>query len=518
MSSYHDLNNDAVKKFVLAFLLLFCLVHGQSNAQRPGHVNWTLFTDPSPSFDTLHSVKVQTDGKIVAAGNSYNGNYRTIAVGRYDNGLPDSTFGINGMATTSLDSADVAAYAMEIQPDGKIVVAGGYEKGTIGDFILTRYNQDGSTDSSFGIGGIVRTDIGSGSLDMATALTIQSNGRIVAAGRTDSFLAVCRFNTDGSPDTSFDVDGKLIVAVRGATSMMQQADGKIVICCGDAVIRLFPDGALDYNFGTNGAASLTGYFYDIAIQSDGKILVAGSNSLFSNAQFYIERLDTAGVPDNSFGNGGIVQTGGINKPNPDHGQVATSICVQSDGRILATGYVRVGILSNYSNFAVARYNSDGELDTSFGSRGFGNDGTEMIQGGEMLRATSYSAAINNNGELILAGTNNHDRQLPSKWVLVSCYLGPSLEVHTVPGVMGQIIVAPNPAADFVRIQSTQLANGNWNLSLNDLSGRTVYNETFIVTNNALDKSIPLTNLPVAVYQVQLNNGISRMTEKLIKSR
>ena len=97
-------------------------------------------------------------------------------------------------------------------------------------------------------------------------------------------------------------------------------------------------------------------------------------------------------------------------------------------------------------------------------------------------------------------------------------MGPTLYVHSVPSINGEIIVAPNPAEDFARIQSTHIGNGTWNLSLSDVSGRTVYTETLVVTNNAIDKNISLTNLPAAMYLVKLDNGISRILVKLTKSK
>src|ERR1043165_4610168 len=136
-----------MNKLFLALSVLLCLMHGQSLAQRPGDVLWSLLTDPSPTSDTIHCIKVQSDGKIVAAGNSNKGSYMVIAIGRFDGMKLDSSFGINGMVTTSLDSAHTAANAVEIQPDGKIVVAGSYKKGTAGDFILARYKEDGREDS-----------------------------------------------------------------------------------------------------------------------------------------------------------------------------------------------------------------------------------------------------------------------------------------------------------------------------------------------------------------------------------
>lgn len=117
-----------MNKIFLCISVLLCLMHGQSIAQKPGDVRWSLLTDPSPgyAYDTIRSIKVQSDGKIVTAGNISG---YVIAIGRFDGPKLDSSFGVNGIVTTSLDSANTGANALEIQPDGKIVVAGGYKKG-----------------------------------------------------------------------------------------------------------------------------------------------------------------------------------------------------------------------------------------------------------------------------------------------------------------------------------------------------------------------------------------------------
>jgi uncharacterized delta-60 repeat protein len=501
-----------MNKLFFTLSMLLCLVHGQSIAQRPGAVRWTRLTDPSLRSDTIHSIKVQSDDKIVVAGNSYQGLYMAIAIGRFDQrGVSDSSFGINGMVTASLDSAHTVANAMQIQSDGKIVVAGSYRKGSIGNFLLARFNSYGGPDSSFGINGIVLPDIDAGAFDVATALAIQTDGKIVAAGRSGSSLALCRYNIDGSPDSSFDSDGKLKVvalgfnSIVGATCVKLQMDSKIVICCGYLAIRLQPDGSLDSGFGTNALATLYHTGYDMAIQKDGKILFTGSG-------FTLERLDTAGVHDNSFGNGGVVTTPKI-YTGSNAGQFATSVCLQADGRIIASGWTQGGgSPSTYHWFAVARYETDGAPDTSFGTLGR----LESASLPNFFGATSYSAAITNNNELVLAGMNNYTSS--AGWAMVCYYLGPPLHVHTAPRVNGVITVSPNPAENFARLQSTQIANGTWHLSLCDLTGKTLYSETVIVTNSAIDKSISLIDLPAATYLVKLDNGISRMTVKLTKNR
>jgi|GEM_PF-2562814 len=507
-----------MKAIFLSLSILFCLMQEQSRAQFKAAL-WESLIDLSPDPDAIRCVRVQPDSKIVAAGNSYNGIYKTIAVGRFDaGGIPDPSFGMSGdgMVITSLDSADAFANAVALQEDGKIVVAGGYQKDAIADFILARYNPDGSPDSSFGINGIVRTDIGFGTYDEATTLAIQPDGKIVAAGRLNSTLALCRYKTDGSLDSSFATNGKFTGTAPGATCMKLQANGKIVAGCDSVVMRLLPDGNPDLSFGTDGITNLVSRCADVAIQNDGKIIFAGKagppGELY---QFALERLDTLGVPDPGFGVAGLVKTAGFIEPyyvsNP--GQFATAVCIQSDGRMLASGYTQHGLLASHHEIGLARYLANGLLDSSFGT--YGKVILNPLGGG--IAVSSYAAVINHNNQLVVAGANYGFSGM-DEWVLVGYDLGPVLGVHTAPGTGGQLTVAPNPAADFARIRATHLENGTWHLSLCDLAGRVLYRETVVVTNNSLDKSISLAGLPAATYLVTLEHRTGRMTVKLTKSR
>ena len=506
-----------MKAFFLSLIILCCLMQKQSLAQ-PGAVLWEFSIELSTYRDAINCVRVQPDSKIVAAGNSNHGSYMTIAVGRFDAaGIPDPSFGISGdgMVINSLDSANTFANAVALQEDGKIVVAGGYQKDAIADFILARYNPDGSPDSSFGINGIVRTDIGFGTYDEATTLAIQPDGKIVAAGRLNSTLALCRYKTDGSLDSSFATNGKFTGTAPGATCMKLQANGKIVAGCDSVVMRLHPDGSPDTGFGTEGITPLFGHCYDLALQNDGKMRLAGSgHPPGEHLKFDLERLDTTGSHDLGFGVEGVVTTGDFIPPFSASNiqQSATAVCLQPDGRILASGWTRHGLLMDHGEIAIARYNANGALDSSFGING---KVITLIPGS--YADIGNSAVINHNNELVVAGINNGFSG-QGGWVLVGYDLGPMLGVYTAPGTGGQIMVAPNPAGDFARIQSKNLENGTWHLSVCDFTGRILSREKVFVTNNTLDKSISLAGLPAGAYLVKLDNGIRRMTVKLAKSR
>ncbi len=334
----------------------------------------------------------------------------------------DPSFGSGGIAPLNL-----YARAIAVQPDGKIIAAG-----EIGDFAVARYNTDGTPDLTFGTAGRVITAFGSGG-SIATAIAIQSDGKIVAAGANyygfyesdpppnyDFFLV--RYNADGSLDSTFGTGGKVITTFSsaniGARDLVIQPDGKIVVVSsnggyylgeGFLLVRYNINGSLDNSFGTGGMVSTNfgnnGFAYAVAIQSDGKIVAAGSdnNSLTSN--FALARYNTDGSPDASFGTGGKVVTSFGNEFG-----FAYDVAIQPDGKIIAAGYSRTG---TNLGFALVRYNPDGSLDASFGAGGkvvtiFGN-------GNSIPKNT---VAIQSDGKIVVVGSSNGDNGTISGFTLV----------------------------------------------------------------------------------------------------
>jgi uncharacterized delta-60 repeat protein len=175
----------------------------------------------------------------VAAGYSDNGSNFDFALVRYNtNGTLDTTFGASGIVTTPVGTGHDVANALGIQSDGRIVAAGSsYNSGSNNyDFALVRYNANGTLDTGFGTGGIVITPIGSG-FDIAYALGIQPDGRIVAAGSSDNGsnfdFALVRYNANGTLDTGFSIGGIVTTPIGSSDDYaialgIQSSDGKIV--------------------------------------------------------------------------------------------------------------------------------------------------------------------------------------------------------------------------------------------------------------------------------------------------
>ncbi|HKB73746.1 MAG TPA: hypothetical protein VKC82_05680, partial [Burkholderiales bacterium] len=264
-------------------------------------------SDTAAAALALQPAVLPTDVKIIVAGHALTNTKTDIVLLRYNlDGTPDATFGGTGLVTTAL-SSDAAALAIQVQPaDGKIVAAGSVGKFSDSsmDAVLLRYNNtDGALDATFGVGGIVQTDIGTGN-NFANSIVLQPDGNIVVAGHANvnfsldtSDVALLRYSAAGALETTFGEtgqNGKVVTSLGGfdnAFSIALQPDLKIVVSGNTgsagsvtsvAVLRYNPDGKIDTTFGTGGlvTTSATGPSTiasgnAVLVQADGSIVVAG---------------------------------------------------------------------------------------------------------------------------------------------------------------------------------------------------------------------------------------------------
>jgi uncharacterized delta-60 repeat protein len=363
-------------------------------------------SDLSGNGDRANALIVQPDGKIVAAGTSYTGvgNLNDLTLARYNaDGTLDTSFGSGGKVVTNFGGDDyLSRHGLVMQSDNKLVVAGTSYAGCCGDFVLARYDTNGTLDNTFGTNGKVKADFNAGN-DSVSGFGIQSNGKFVLGGvsnilGTGSVGTLVRYSSNGALDTSFGTGGHVTDAA-GYSALTIQADDKIVVLNGDSIARYSADGVLDATFGTAGKTPpIDMYFiYAVTIQPDAKIVVAGSE--FNPYKFAVVRYNANGTIDGSFGSGGKVTTefGGLSTSS------TTAVSVQPDGQIvLAGGIYYLNSNDKPADFALARYNADGTLDTTFGSGGLattdfnnGNDGIEAL-------------VIQPNGKIVAAGRSNAD--------------------------------------------------------------------------------------------------------------
>ncbi len=270
--------------------------------------NGFVTTDFNNTAEPAMDITIDLNGKIVAAGFAHNGTNYDFAVVRYNSdGSLDTSFNTNGMVTTDLGGDDrisgVATY-----PNGNVIVVGRTGSASDYDFAIVRYNNDGTLDTTFGTNGVIIIDLG-GTNDRAREITFDLNGKIVIVGRSNGTgsndFVVMRFNDDGSPDTTFGTNGMVITNIggndRGRAVVIDSSDRIIVLGTSNsqggndfAVIRYNIDGSLDTTFDTNGIAYIDfggdDRGADIVLDSNGMIIVGGRSDTGSGNDFAAARL------------------------------------------------------------------------------------------------------------------------------------------------------------------------------------------------------------------------------------
>jgi uncharacterized delta-60 repeat protein len=347
--------------------------------------------------DFAEAIAVQADSKVVVVGAREDVGNFLLTVLRYN---PDGSLDTSFKGATQPYPIGSSGAAVKIQPDQKIVIAGSAEN----QFMAIRLNTDGTLDSSFNGTGIVITTAGTG-ISYAQALVIQSDGKIVLGGQEGSYtatshrhFALVRYNADGTLDNSFDLDGKVStdVSIPGGVGGVVNAlaiSGSTIVAAGAtstgssgeafAVARYKSvDGSLDTTFNNGQGFVLTpvgdgGYAYAqaVAIQpstpTTGQTIVAGGYCEHSGSIIFalVRYNSDDGTRDTSFGNNGIVQT--VISSNSFDG--INSLFIQSTGNGMVPVYKIVVGGYTYSNGTgsgvVARYNSSGALDSTFGNNG-----------------------------------------------------------------------------------------------------------------------------------------------------
>lgn len=457
-----------MKNIILPIVIFNCLLT-VSYAQRPGDLDSSFGINgiaiSAFGFETYFvSTALQNDGKIVAAGYTFNGSPNLI-VARYNiDGSLDSTFSEDGLqVSNNFNSANSVA----IQPDGKIVLAapGG----------IIRYNTDGSLDNT-----LIQAD----QFDI-DFLAIQSDGKIVAVGndRTTYDPVLIRYNTDGGPDNSFSDDGKQFTDFGGSFDQVRtvaiQSDGKIVVGGSSdfdfAVARYNNDGTVDLSFSNDGKQTTDfGSSEDgtsLAMQADGKIVVGGNTYINDEYAFCLARYNVDGSLDNSFSNDGKQIT---DLPSYAY-TVENSLAIQTNGKIIIGGNSSV-LNNNLNQFTLIRYNADGSIDLTFSDDGIQT--TDISEGSGLL----YTLAIGSN-KLYAVGFG----QIPSHRGIIARYL------------LDENVIVSCPSSKMI-----STANGKCDATVNNidpvlqssggqinyiLSGATVANGTGSVSGKTFNKGV-----------------------------
>ena len=526
--------------------------------------NGRVATEIGPNTDMLKTVLLQPDNRVIAAGYASNGKNLDFALARYNtDGSLDNTFGTGGKVLAGLGSDDHAG-GVVIRSNGSVLVGGSAQ----GDFAATRYlssgtldvgfhfdgiatfpvngmnilgtsttyhqvedklilagianggsgssfglarvNPFGSIDNSFGTNGIVITGFGTNA--GANSVTMQPDGKIVAAGFTDGDFALARYSTSGSLDVGFSSDGKVTTSVGSgadvANAVAVQSDGKIVASGRSfngtkddiAIVRYNTDGTLDNTFSSDGIMTVGISSQDdvanaVAAQQDGKIVVAGG----SGSSVFVARYNPDGTPDNTFNSTGVVIT------SVGTASMANAMAIQSDDKIVIAG-------ASDDEFLVARYLKDGTLDTAFST-----DGILTIDIGPLVDV-AHAVGLQSNGNIVAAGTTfkGADHDFAVVRVLASLDQIGLVEF----GLSHQnIMVYPNPISRTAILELELAKQHELSIELLDASGRKVSTLLPAEIKSAGNHTIPITfpsNLDAGNYVISIISAYGSAGIQVVK--
>ncbi len=440
-----------------------------------------LVWDVNAWYDQVNALEVMPDGRTVGAGWMGDGNYAAIIVQRLlSNGDPDVAFGVGGVVFTSAAASFLYAYGVGVQSTGKVVVAGlSYDASNDGDVVLLRYTTDGELDTTFGDQGRVLSDLGGGpGFQAAYALDLMPDDRIVVVGQEDeNGIATARFSADGELDMSYGAGGVALSGLPASTGLCMHlfADGAVVaggysLPGGDpawTLVRFDATGTLDPLFGTGGIAvhdvggpsveSMTG----LALLSDGRIAACGYRSANgADDQPVIAMFHSDGGMDTGFGDQGLVV---VPFAVPQWAR-ATAIQVASDDKLLVAGYrVQPGGEVN-NDFLLMRLLPNGAYDPSFGA------GATVYTdvSGSYDRANAMALAPT--GAIVLAG-EGQEAQSATAYARFVNDLSTSISPENK--VAQDLVLQPNPAIDRVFINLTSAMNDMTAIYLIGFDGRRV---------------------------------------------
>ena len=434
--------------------------------------NGMVLLEGQTPIESGNAIFIQPDNKIIVLGalQSSLDNSSLFQLRRFDHdGQIDSTFGIDGIVNTTFGFLQNFPFAITLQADGKIIAVGGASNRTA----IARYNANGSLDTTFDGDGKVLTLFGLASF--ASFVSVYPDGKILTVGTaaptniTIINFSIVRYNANGSLDNSFDGDGRVLMPVdeqinanyNGIESVVLQPDGKFLIFTWGAIRRYNSDGTVDITFGVNGKVSTSYQVEGAAIQADSKIITVGytQTPLTLSSSYNITRYTSTGSLDTAFGNSGVI-VNTIESSN-DNGIV---LLRQPDEKLVLVGSTRI-YRSNEApsqRIAMARYNIDGSLDNSFGDSGkadisFGQDYFTVVRkaiiqpDGKIVVGIFYGVVgfagdeglirFNSNGSIDSTfGTNGITNTLTQ---IVSLFGGPDGKIYTmnyIDGTLNNIII------------------------------------------------------------------------------
>nr|WP_321227864.1 T9SS type A sorting domain-containing protein [uncultured Psychroserpens sp.] len=486
-----------------------------------------MITTPISNSDDNNFFKalLETDDGKILAGGTAGYEFATLLSYNQDGSL-NTAFGTNGKLILNFNGSREHIKDMIKQPDGKILITSETKNEDDDyDFIVARINQDGTYDTSFGNNGVATIIFGNDD-ERPSSLALQPDGKIIVAGYTDGNIiykmAIARLLPNGTLDNTFSDDGKQTLIINNRSEYFNDVDitfdGKIIASGGTvlasgssqgrmAIVRYLNNGELDTTFGNNGTVVLnilSGSCISHSLMSlpDGKSLISGyavGNDIDGTPyvfSFATVRLDINGNLDPTFGNNGkaiTVFTGGTSQ--------IFKLKISDSNEIFAVG--RASQSGQAEDFAIAKYDYDGQLDINFGTNGL----VTTDFSGTHDRARDFIIQPN---KLILAGFSMST--YPEEQFALARYdIENALNVSEVETTK-HFNITPNITSSNITIKSLTTTNIA-DISIIDINGKIIYKEEIILNSNP--KTINLENLNKGYYFVKINTDKLTETHKII---
>lgn len=516
-----------IKLLLLLQLIILNSVYSQvGTLDSTFGTNGITITDVSNNLldDGSSSVFVKDNNSILLTGYSTNTNgYRDFALAQYNsNGVLDNTFGTDGITILNISSSDSHAFASIIQSDGKIITVG-YTNNTTSDVAVARFNSNGTLDMSYATNGIYSYD--SGGDDTAVTVSILPDDKIIIGCNFSNDYGLLKLTNSGILDASFGTNGTVktnlggIDATRG---MKLQSDGKILIVGtsskknngdGDvydkAVIRYNSDGSLDTSFNSTGIV-FTSFEsgkddggYAINIQSDGKIIVNGASE---NPQGYDNIALVRYNTDGSIDSS--FGTNGTTFTNYADDDASFTSLIQKDGKIIIAGY-STNMTTFKRDFILVRYNNDGLLDNTFGTNGICT--TDLNNNSSDF---GFSLAFQSDNKILLAGYTEKSGGTYDS-AIARYTIDGNLGIDDFENKSEKYSIFPNPFSESISVISHNSNNQKADIGIYSMDSKKIKS----INNYVFDanQNIHLGHIAKGVYLLKISNQFTTEIIKIIKN-
>lgn len=471
-------------------------------------------------ISSLRSLAIDQNNNIYIGGflDSGASSYFKV-VGFTNNGALNTSFGANGYAGNQTANFRGNGIGLNVQNDGKILLTGTTNDGSAdNNSAVLRFNTNGTHDTSFGNQGISIVNTVNGDYDIALSALVLSNGKILVGGDALDDIEIFLLNTDGTLDTNFGNNGKVIIDTQGRSngfvSMIKDEAGNIFVLGTDItgdfsradilITKLKADGSLDTSFGNSGIVTTgepadSDFPYKLFISSDGNLYVSG-NYIDSNDNSapFIRRYSSNGILDTSFGTSGLMLINELNS------LFVNSVIVNQEEE---TFYVGGSIFDESFKGAFSKIEKDGSINTEFGTNGIV----------EIANSENVTALVFDNDQklVVMGSTTNHQGYYVARYnITVSTSNEEEYEVD-IPTALQLDQNYPNPFNPSTTISFNLTRDSNVSLRIYDLLGREV--EVLVdgrMSAGTYTKVFDARNLPSGIYFYQLSSNQESLTKKM----